>query len=225
MLPYRAAVCRSVLNAECFRHEFGEINNGNGGFFTHAVFNKVISAKRTCSHDFVRTVNACAPVNLPAPFCRCIRVIHDGLPAAAFVSFRENAGFGSECGNEFFDELRIFRIIKLNDFCRAQQHTAVICRNTYFNFSEVVGKPVVIDDKTTVIPLSKVSVGYVGGQGNALKNDKKASDVDAGGFGMSVTPVGILIAGEKTTYVGVDKNYTEDKWINLLKTVADTVIK
>lgn len=59
--------------------------------------------------------------------------------------------------------------------------------------------------KTTVIPLSKVSVGYVGGQGNALKNDKKASDVDAGGFGMSVTPVGILIAGEKTTYVGVDK--------------------
>ncbi|UKI51618.1 MAG: GerW family sporulation protein [Clostridium sp.] len=79
--------------------------------------------------------------------------------------------------------------------------------------------------KTTVIPLSKVSVGYVGGQGNALKNDKKASDVDAGGFGMSVTPVGILIAGEKTTYVGVDKNYTEDKWINLLKTVADTVRK
>ncbi len=59
----------------------------------------------------------------------------------------------------------------------------------------------------------------------SLKNDKKASDVDAGGFGMSVTPVGILIAGEKTTYVGVDKNYTEDKWINLLKTVADTVRK
>ena len=43
-----------------------------------------------------------------------------------------------------------------------------------FDFSEVVGKPVVIDEKTTVIPLSKVSVGYVGGQGNALKNDKKA---------------------------------------------------
>ena len=42
---------------------------------------------------------------------------------------------------------------------------------------------------------------------------------------MSVTPVGILIAGEKTKYVGVDKNYTEDKWINLLKTVADTVRK
>ncbi|UKI13899.1 MAG: GerW family sporulation protein [Clostridiales bacterium] len=38
-----------------------------------------------------------------------------------------------------------------------------------FDFSEVVGKPVVIDEKTTVIPLSKVSVGYVGGQGNALK--------------------------------------------------------
>lgn len=94
-----------------------------------------------------------------------------------------------------------------------------------FDFSEVVGKPVVIDEKTTVIPLSKVSVGYVGGQSNALKNDKKASDVDAGGFGMSVTPVGILIVGEKTTYVGVDKNYTEDKWINLLKTVADTVRK
>ena len=44
-----------------------------------------------------------------------------------------------------------------------------------FDFSEVVGKPVVIDEKTTVIPLSKVSVGYVGGQSNALKNDKKAS--------------------------------------------------
>ena len=37
----------------------------------------------------------------------------------------------------------------------------------HFDFSEVVGKPVVIDEKTTVIPLSKVSVGYVGEIGRA----------------------------------------------------------
>ena len=49
--------------------------------------------------------------------------------------------------------------------------------------------------------------------------------MNAGGYGMTVSPLGILILGEKNTYIRIDRDYTEDKWINLLKSVAETIKK
>ncbi|MDD7091856.1 MAG: GerW family sporulation protein [Eubacteriales bacterium] len=95
-----------------------------------------------------------------------------------------------------------------------------------FDVNDVVGKPIEIDKYTTVIPVSKVSYGFVGGDADikTTKNSDKNA-VNAGGYGMTVSPLGILIVGEKNTYIRIDRDYTEDKWINLLKSIAETIKK
>ena len=95
-----------------------------------------------------------------------------------------------------------------------------------FDVNDVVGKPIEIDKYTTVIPVAKVRYGVVGGDADikTTKNSDKNA-VNAGGYGMTVSPLGILIVGEKNTYIRIDRDYTEDKWINLLKSVAETIKK
>lgn len=94
------------------------------------------------------------------------------------------------------------------------------------NVSEVVGKPIEIDKYTTAVPILKVSYGYVGADSdiNVSKNEEK-NIVNASGFGMTVTPLGILVCGEKTTYIKVDENFAEDRWISLIKSVVSTIKK
>lgn len=96
-----------------------------------------------------------------------------------------------------------------------------------FDVSEVVGKPIEIDKYTTVVPIQKVSYGYVGGDSTfgGKKTDDNKNSVAADGFGMTVTPLGILVCGEKTSYFKVDEDYAEDKWLNLVKSVVATIQK
>lgn len=55
----------------------------------------------------------------------------------------------------------------------------------------VIGTPIVTDNGTTVIPISKVSVGVVTG---GMDINNAAQKLGAGtGTGMSVTPVGFLV--------------------------------
>ncbi len=95
-----------------------------------------------------------------------------------------------------------------------------------FDVSEVVGKPVEIDKYTTAIPILKVSCGYVGGDGDFIaRKDADKNSVTANGFGMTATPLGILICGEKITYIKVDESYAEDRWISLVKSVISATKK
>jgi len=69
---------------------------------------------------------------------------------------------------------------------------------TIVDSSTVVGEKVVTEDGTTIIPISKVTVGYVvgGGEYSDLSARRVANNYPmAGGSsgGMSLTPVGFLI--------------------------------
>lgn len=90
-------------------------------------------------------------------------------------------------------------------------------------FNEIVGKPILSADGTYVLPVSKISVGFVAG-GADYESDKKAkTPMGVSGGGVSVTPIGFLVCGAQKKFVRVDGE--ENKWLELLKSVANVVKK
>lgn len=94
--------------------------------------------------------------------------------------------------------------------------------------SEIVGKPIVNGDGTIVLPVSKISVGFVAGGADYedTKNVKSPTGVSGGGVsggGVSVTPVGFLVCGAQKKFVRVDGE--ENKWLELIKSVANVMKK
>ena len=97
----------------------------------------------------------------------------------------------------------------------------------------VVGDPIVMPDKSFVIPVSKVSVGFVSGGGEYQDLSTKRTDSEmpmAGGAGggFTVTPIGFFVleknqyklirADRSTAYSNLLKNATE-----VLKKFAEKV--
>ncbi len=71
----------------------------------------------------------------------------------------------------------------------------------------VIGSPVLGSKGTTIIPVSKVSFGFVAGGGEYATDDRQRGRVESGegfpfaggtGAGVSVQPVGFLVVGEGT---------------------------
>ena len=58
----------------------------------------------------------------------------------------------------------------------------------------VMGTPIITTSGTTIIPVSKVSVGFVGGGTDfGSKKDDKKNFVGGGGTGVSATPIGFVV--------------------------------
>lgn len=86
----------------------------------------------------------------------------------------------------------------------------------------VVGTPIKVTDTETVIPLSKVSVGFVVGGGEYAENNKKKKVESAmpfaggSGGGFNVTPVGFLVIRDGVSkVVKMDESSTFDKVLDL----------
>lgn len=60
----------------------------------------------------------------------------------------------------------------------------------------VIGKPVVVRDGTTIIPITKVAVGYAAGGSDVGSKTQKEMFGGGSGAGITVTPVGFLVIGE-----------------------------
>ena len=86
----------------------------------------------------------------------------------------------------------------------------------------VVGKPVVTADGTTIIPITKLSLGYgMGGwnYGDEQKADtEKHEGITAGsGGGMSVQPVGFLVVADgNVNYINVNSVSTVEKICDII---------
>lgn len=102
---------------------------------------------------------------------------------------------------------------------------------TIVDSSTVVGDKVVTDDGTTIIPISRVSVGYVVGGGEYA--DMSARRVAnhfpmAGGSsgGMSISPVGFLIICEgKVEFVNVENKSLYQTVLNMVNTLLNKLNK
>ena len=96
---------------------------------------------------------------------------------------------------------------------------------TVVGCNDVVGKPITNGDGTIILPVSKISYGFVaGGGGNVNPRSNDGSPfANASGGGMTVTPVGFLICGREKRFVPVDKEYGENKWLELLNLAVETL--
>lgn len=101
---------------------------------------------------------------------------------------------------------------------------------TMVDTDNVIGKPIAGGDGSIILPVSKVSYGFVLGGGEYSETPPKTQTTSfpyasASGGGVSVTPLGFLICGREKKFLSVDKTTDENKWVELLKAVANTIIK
>lgn len=88
----------------------------------------------------------------------------------------------------------------------------------------VIGNAITIQDGSTIIPISKVSIGFVAGGGeyndlNAKRNSADFPMAGGTGGGFTVSPIGFFVvnkdkfkiihADKSTAYLGLIKNATE----------------
>ena len=95
--------------------------------------------------------------------------------------------------------------------------------------NDVVGTPITTPEGVTIIPISKVSVGF-GGGGSAFvsKNANKQENPFGGGVGggVNVTPVAfIIIKGDSVRMmpVAAPANTTADRVVELVPDVLDKI--
>ena len=95
--------------------------------------------------------------------------------------------------------------------------------------NDVVGEPITTAEGVTIIPISKVSVGFGGGGSDFVsKNPNKQENPFGGGVGggVHVTPVAfIIIKGDSVRMmpVAAPANTTADRVVELVPDVLDKV--
>lgn len=95
--------------------------------------------------------------------------------------------------------------------------------------NSVVGEPITTADGVTIIPISKVSVGFAGGGSDFVsKNVNRQENPFGGGAGggVKVTPVAFLIVKEgnvRMLPVAAPANTTADRLVEMVPDVLDKV--
>lgn len=106
-----------------------------------------------------------------------------------------------------------------------------ILRHTIDNLKEVtntegiVGKAILTEDGTVILPILKLSAGYIiGGGGDGKREERSLKTISAGvgGGGVTVSPVGFLVCGKEKRFISVDKT-TDSKFAELIKTAMNSI--
>ena len=91
--------------------------------------------------------------------------------------------------------------------------------------NSVIGTPITTPDGTTIIPVSKVSVGFGGGGSDYAKSSNDAFGGGAGG-GVSVVPICFLIVNNgnvRLMPVPVAANTTADRLVEMVPDTLDKI--
>jgi sporulation protein YtfJ len=86
------------------------------------------------------------------------------------------------------------------------------------DINTVVGEQIKINDNTSIIPISKIGIGFVGGGGEYDKEKKDSNPpfASGSGLGVSVKPMGfIIIEFGNVKYVSTEQKDTFDKLLNI----------
>lgn len=91
----------------------------------------------------------------------------------------------------------------------------------------IVGEPMIMQGGTTVVPISKISVGIVTGGGEYSEKQKDEYPfAGASGAGMSVTPVCFLVSdGKGVRMLTVGSKTMVDKVIDTIPNIVGSVFK
>lgn len=86
----------------------------------------------------------------------------------------------------------------------------------------VIGSPVKISDKTTIIPVSKVSLGFASGGVGFDKSKETDNFGGGGGGGVKVTPIAFLVITDDNVRI-MSVSETPDQWDKLFTLIPEAV--
>lgn len=88
----------------------------------------------------------------------------------------------------------------------------------------IIGKPVEAQDGY-IVPVSKLSFGFLSGGGENQKTERTPF-IMANGGGASITPVGFLVVrdGLSPNFVKVEGESGIDKWLDIFKNVIENLL-
>lgn len=104
---------------------------------------------------------------------------------------------------------------------------AIDCIKGAVRSDEMIGVPITTSDGSIILPVSKLSYGFVVGAGEYGSKKDRADNypyTGVAGGGVTLTPVGFVLCGRDKRYINVE-NATDNKWVDLLKAVANTFKK
>ncbi len=107
--------------------------------------------------------------------------------------------------------------------------SAILKIREMVDVNSVIGDPITTPDGVTIIPVSKVSVGFGGGGSDFVsKNVNKQENPFGGGVGggVKVTPVAFLIVKDGTVRmmpVATPANTTADRVVEMVPDVLDKI--
>lgn len=101
---------------------------------------------------------------------------------------------------------------------------------TLIDADTVIGSPVTTNDGVSIVPISKVTMGFLTGGGEysdmSRENYTEYPFAGGSGAGVSVSPVGFLVSdGKSVKLVGVDDKSMFDKIINLIPDVVANLLE
>ena len=96
------------------------------------------------------------------------------------------------------------------------------------NSENVIGRPISMTDGSVILPVSKVTVGFVTGGGQYKSGMEKAPFpfpfAGGGGGGINITPIGFLaFADGDFNMIKIDKKESMGKWESLISAVSNMV--
>lgn len=100
---------------------------------------------------------------------------------------------------------------------------------TLMETNTIVGEPIKVDENTSVIPISKASVGFVVGGGEyADKSNRRVANhfpmAGGSGCGMSVSPVGfVVISNNQVQFVDIENKTLYQTILNLVNTLMEKI--
>lgn len=90
----------------------------------------------------------------------------------------------------------------------------------------VIGRPISMPDGSLLIPVSKVTIGFLLGGGEYNESSPKKSDnlpyATGSGAGINVTPIGFLHSNGKDN-VFIKTSESQDKWADIINSVINSV--
>ena len=108
--------------------------------------------------------------------------------------------------------------------------TAMDKMKAIIDSSTVIGEKVITEDGSTIIPISKVTVGYVVGGGEYRDSSKKKVEkfpmTGGSSGGISVTPVGFLIESNgEIRYISVENKTAYQTVLNVFNALIKKIEK
>lgn len=95
--------------------------------------------------------------------------------------------------------------------------------------SSVVGDPIVTADGITIIPVSKVTLGFAGGGSDFVSKHQNQQDNPFGGgagAGMGITPIAFLVIKDGSVRmipVAIPANTTADRLVEMVPDTLDKI--